>query len=163
MAAVRHHALKPGDHRDLAAFYRRDQRVGVDRRDAGAGVRLDRPDRQLPAEPAARGEARGLERQREQPGGDLFARGDDDVIFRSVVGRIGFAAELDEAVGFPGHRGHDDGDLMPRRHLSRDECRDGPDTLGSGHRRPAEFSSRSAPWLRLVPPSATPIAALRAC
>ena len=70
-----------------------------------------RPD-QLPAHEAARLHAHVLQGHRQQPGGDLLSAGDDHVIFLGVVQRGGLAAQLDQPVGFAGHRRDDDQHLV---------------------------------------------------
>jgi hypothetical protein len=111
----------------------------VDVGDARAGVRFLGADRQLPAEPAARGDAHRLKGEREQARCHLFARRDDDVIFGGVIAGIGFAAETHQPVGFARHGGDDDGDLVSLRHLARNKFRHGANPLGARHRRAPEF------------------------
>ena len=130
---------KPRDHRDLAARHRGAERAGVDIDDARAGMRFLGADRQLPAEPAARRGAHRLQRQCEQARGHLFACGDDDVIFCGVVARVRLAAEIDEAVGFAGHGGNDDRDLVAVGDFACDELRHGANSFGARHRRAPEF------------------------
>jgi hypothetical protein len=68
-----------------------------------------------------------------------FARRDDHVIFGRIVTRIGFAAEIDEPVGFARHGGDDNGDLIAEADFARDEFRHGANPLGARHRRAPEF------------------------
>ena len=138
-AAIVHQPLKARDHRDLTARHRGAERAGVDVGDARARVRFFGADRELPAEPAARGGSHRLQGQREQARGDLLACGDDNVIFGGVVARIGLAAEVDEPVGFACHGRDDDRDLVTVRDFARDEFRHGANPLGARHRRAPEF------------------------
>ena len=110
--AIVHHALETGDDGDLAGLHRRDQRIGLDRADARLGMGLDRADRQLPAQPAARVHADRLQRHRQQAAGDLFACRHDDIIFGRVVKGGGFLAEADQAIGLAGHGRHHDRHFM---------------------------------------------------
>jgi hypothetical protein len=98
-----------------------------------------RIDRHLPAEPAARLAAHRLQRQREQAGRDLFAAGDDHVIFRRIVERVGFAAEVYQPVRLAGHGRNDDGHFMPGGLLLAHDIGHAADALGAGHGRAAEF------------------------
>ena len=132
-------ALKAGDHRDLAALHRGDQRLGGNVVDPRLGVGTDGADGQLPAEPRARLAAQGLQGQREQARGDLLAAGDDHVVFGGIEQRVGLAREVDQPVGFPGHRADHHRDLVPCGLLALDDPRDAADALGPGHAGAAEL------------------------
>ena len=138
-AVVVGYPLEARDDRDLAALHRRDQPLAVDALDPRAGVALAGAQRQLPAQPAARRAADGLQRQRQQPGGHLFAAGDHDVVFRRIVERVGLAAEIDQPVGFARHRRDNHRDLIAASHLLAHDIGDPADALGPRHRRAAEF------------------------
>ncbi len=138
-AAIVAQSLEAGDHRDLARLHAGDERLGIDALDARLGMRLDRVDRQLPAEPAACLAAQRLESEREKARSHLFAAGDDDVVFGRVVERIRLAAEIDQPVSLARHGGHDHRDLVPARGLLAHDIRHAPDALGPRHRGAAEF------------------------
>jgi hypothetical protein len=53
----------------------------------------------LPAEPAARLAPQRLQCDRQQARCHLLAAGNDNVIFRRIIQRIGLAAEIDQTVG----------------------------------------------------------------
>ena len=145
-------ALEAGDHRDLAALHAGDERFGIDAVDPCLGMRLDRVDRKLPAEPAARLTAQRLQRQRQQPAGDLFAAGDHHVVFRRIVERIGLAAEIDQSVGLARHGRNHHRDLVAAGLLFAHDIGHAPDTLGPRHGGAAEFhhdtrqANRSPCW-----------------
>ena len=77
--------------------------------------------------------------QRQQARGDLFATGDDHVVFGRIVQGAGFAAEIDQPVGLAGHGRNDHRHLVPGGLLTLDNPRHAADALGTGHRRATEF------------------------
>ena len=137
--ALAREALEAGDHGDLAALHAGDQRVRIDAVDPRLGMRLDRVDRHLPAKPAARLATERLQRQRQQPAGDLFAAGHHHVVFRRVVERIGLAAKIDQPVGLARHGRNHHRDLVPARLLLAHDVGHAPDAFGPGHRGAAKF------------------------
>ena len=81
----------------------------------------------------------GLQRQREQSGGDLLAGGDHRVVFAGVVQRRGGAAPVDQLIGRAGHGGDHDGDLVAGVDLALDVARHVADAVDVGDRRSAEL------------------------
>src|SRR6185437_4770214 len=116
-----------------------DEVVGSDDTNVRLAVHAIGENRHLPAEPGARIDAAILKRERQQAGGHLLARGDDDVVFAGVMERTGLARPLDELVGRAGHRRYHHRDLVaaidlalhPRRHIA--------DAIDIGHRGAAEL------------------------
>ena len=101
-------------------------------------------DRDLPALPGARLDADRLQRDRQQPGRDLFAGGDHGVVFARVMHRRGLAAPCDQFVGLAGHRRHHDGDVMAGLDLALDMARDVADAVDVGDGCAAEFHDEPA-------------------
>ena len=130
--------LETGDHRDAALLEHLLQHLGVDMVDERAGVAAG-VDRKLPAHVGAGVESHALQGDGEQPAGHLLAAGDDHVILSRIVKRCGFAAELDEPVGFTGHGGDDDGKLVAALGLALHERRDMANALDARHRGAAEL------------------------
>ena len=91
--------------------------------DARRAVRVVGQERDLPALPRARREPHVLEHEREQAGGDEFARGDDRVVFGVVGVRARLLAPGDELVGLAGHGRDDDRDLVAGVDLAFDVAR----------------------------------------
>ena len=137
--AIIAHALKSGDHRDLAARHAGQHRIGINLADTRLGVRIVGVDRQLPTQPRTRLLAHRLQRQRQQTRRHLLASGHHHVILGRVIQRIGLAAEVDQTIRLASHRRDDHRHLMPCLTLARDDTGDAPDALGAGHRRAAEF------------------------
>src|ERR1700689_1862533 len=156
-AAVRPDALEARQHRDLAPLH--GVGYGLDRdvdnpRLAVDGVGLDR---NLPAEPGTRLEAERLQRQRQEAGGDLLARGHHHVVFAAVLdaepgirkrGGIGvlglrlrrrFGRPADQLVGDAGHGGDDHRHLIAGIDLALDALRHAADPVDAGDRGAAEF------------------------
>ncbi len=144
-------ALKTGDDRDFARRETRVERGGVDSLDPRRGVRIARRDRELPAEPAPRRDARRLQRDREQAAGDLLAGRDDDVILGRIIERRRLAAEADQPVGLARHRRYDHRDLVARRHFTLYPRRDRADPLDPRHRSAAEFHHDTGHGVRGIP------------
>jgi hypothetical protein len=96
-------------------------------------------ERNLPALPGARLHAHRLQRDGQQAGGHLFARGDHGVIFALVIERIGLLAPADQFVGLAGHGRDDDGNIIAGIDLAFDVARDILDALDVGDRGAAEF------------------------
>ena len=117
--------------------------AAVDALDAGGAVGVGGQDRDLPALPGAGVDAHRLQRDRQQPGGDLLARGHDGVVFARIVQDRGFAAEVDQLVGRARHRRNDDGDLMAGVHLALDVARHVADAIDIGDRGTAEFHDQT--------------------
>ena len=137
-AAVLADPLETGDDRDRARFQCFVEGGRFDRLDPGIAVDPGGAE-QLPAHETARVEADRLEGHREEAGGDLLARGDDHVIFLIVMGHGGFAAQLNQPVGLPGHGGDHDQHLIAGLDLALDAAGDAADPLDPGHRGAAEF------------------------
>ena len=138
MAFVRD-ALEARDHgHPLFGEYPLQQRA-VDPVDERGGMRRRRADRDLPAHVAARLHAHPLQRDRQQPAGDLLAAGNDHVIFARVVERGGFAAKLHQPVGLAGHCRDDHRHVIAALHLALDEIGDVADALDARHRRAAKL------------------------
>ena len=76
---------------------------------------------------------------RQQAGGDLFAGGDDGVVFARVVHRRAFAAPGHQLIGHPRHRRDHHGDLVAGVDLALDMARDVADAVDVGDRGSAEF------------------------
>jgi len=113
-------------------------------------------DRNLPAKPRARVNAEILQRQRQQPGCHLLARGDDDVIFARVVQTRDLVGPVDELVGGAGHRRNHDGNLVAGVDLALDAPGDVLDPIDPGDRRAAEFlydarHDENSPWAGRLP------------
>ena len=138
-AAIVHHALETGDHRNLALRHRGAERAGVDVGDARARVRFLGADRQLPAKPAARVDIHGFQCHRQQAAGDLFTGSDHDIIFGRVVKGGRFLAEADQPVRLARHGGHDDGDFMALGHDMFDPRGHVANSLHPRHGGAAEF------------------------
>ena len=79
-----------------------------------------------------------------RPGGDLFARSDDRVIFAGIMDGGRFAAPADQPVGRAGHGRDHDGDLMAGFDLALDMARHIADALDIGNRGPPEFHHQTA-------------------
>jgi hypothetical protein len=101
-------------------------------------------DRNLPALPGAGLDADRLQRDRQQSGRDLLARGDHRVIFARVVHRGRLAAPLHQLIGLAGHRRHHDSDVMARVDLALDVAGDVADAVDIGDGRAAEFHHEAA-------------------
>ena len=122
----------------------------VDVEDARRAMRVRGADRQLPALPGAGIDAHGLQRDRQQPGGDLLARGYHRIVFAGVVQRRRLAAPGHELVGDAGHGGDDDRHLMAGVDLALDVARDVADAVDVGDRGSAELHDESGHgWLDL--------------
>ena len=104
-----------------------------------ARMRVGGEDRQLPALPGAGIDPHAFEHDREQPGGDLLARGDDRVVFARVMQRRGLARPGDQLVGLARHGGDDHRDLVAGVDLALDVARDVADAVEIGDRGSAEF------------------------
>ena len=113
--------------------------VAVDVEDARRRMHVAGLDRQLPALPGTRRDALGLQRQRQQTRGDLFAGGDHRVVFARVVQRRGVAAPGDQLIGFARHGGDHNRDLMAGVDLALHVARHVADAVDIGDRRTAEF------------------------
>jgi len=96
-------------------------------------------DRQLPAQPRARLAAQRLQRQRQQARRDLLTAGNDHVVLRRIVQRIGLTAEIHHPVGLARHGRYDHRHFVAGLLLAFDDARHAPDALGAGHRSAAEF------------------------
>ena len=83
--------------------------------------------------------AHRLQRERQQPGSHLLARGDHGVIFAGIVQRRYLARPGDQLVGLASHGRDDHGDLVAGVDLAFDVARDVPDAVDVGDGRPAEF------------------------
>ena len=110
-------ALETGDHGDLAGIDGIRQAGIVKAHDAGLAMALVGLELQLPAEPGARLQATLAQRQRQEAGGDLLARGDDDVIFIVILLPLELAAcrtfgQGDQLVGLPCHGRNDHGHML---------------------------------------------------
>ena len=81
---------------------------------------------------------------REQPGGDLFARGHHGVIFARVMHRRRLAAPFHQLVGLAGHRRHHHGDVMAGIDLALHMARDVADAVDIGDGCAAEFHHEAA-------------------
>jgi hypothetical protein len=137
-AAVGGDALEARDNGDALLVEHPLEHVDVDALDQAGRVARG-ADRQLPAHIGTRVQPHALQGDGEQAARHLLARGDDDVIFARIVKGGGFLAELDQPIGFPGHRRDDDRDLIAALRLAPDEPRDMADALASRHRRAAEL------------------------
>ncbi len=111
----------------------------MNRLDARLAVHAVGADRDLPAEPGARIDPERLQRQRHQPGGDLLAGRDDNVVFARVVQPADQTGPVDELVGRAGHRRNDDGNLVAGIDLALDPTGGIRDLVDVGDRRSAEF------------------------
>ena len=120
-----------------------DQFRAVDVLDARGAVRMRGEDRQLPALPRACVHAHAFQHDREQPGGDLLARGDHRIVFARVMQRRCLARPGDELIGRARHGGDDDGDLVAGIDLALDVARDVADAVDIGDRRSAEFHDKA--------------------
>ncbi len=138
-AAVGRDPLEARDHGDMALFHAVDQVLAVDVQDARLAVRVIGADRDLPALPGARLDPDLHQGDRQQAGGDLFAGGDNRVVFACVVQRRQRLAPGDELVGGAGHGRDHDGDLVPRVNLALDAGRDVADAVEVGDGGAAEF------------------------
>jgi len=106
-------ALEAGDHSDLLAFPETVDQFGtIDLENPRRCMGVTGFDRDLPALPGTRLNADRLQRNRQQPGRDLFAGRHDGVIFARIVHRRGFAAPFHQFIGLAGHRRHHHGDVM---------------------------------------------------
>ena len=103
--------------------------VGEDRRSAS-------PARSARRWPSA------LQRDRQQAGRHLLARGDDGVIFAQVVQRRGLLAPGDQLVGLAGHGRDDDRDLVAGLDLALHMARDIADALEVATEVPPNFMTR---------------------
>ena len=138
-AARRMNALEAGDDRDLAARETLDDRLAIDVLDARRAVRVVGLDRDLPALPRTRLEPHVLEHDRQQAGGDEFARGDHRVVFGGVVDRRRVAAPGDQLVGLARHRRDNHRDLGAGLDLAFDVARDVANAFDIGDRSAAEL------------------------
>jgi hypothetical protein len=138
-------ALEAGDHRDLAELLETlDQFGAVHLHDAGGGVRIVGQDRQLPALPGARIDAHAFQHDCQQPGGDLLAGGDYNVVFARIVQHGGLPTVLDQLIGYARHRGHHDGHVVAGIDLAFDVARHIADAVDIRDRRSAELHNQ--PW-----------------
>ncbi len=85
-----------------------------------------------------------LQRDREQARRHLLARCDHGVVLARVVQRRGFRGPADELVGFAGHGGNHDGNLVPRVDLALHVLRNVADALDVGDGCSAEFHDETA-------------------
>ena len=138
-------ALEAGDHSDLLAFPETiDQFGAVDLENPRRCMGVAGFDRDLPALPGARLNADRLQRNRQQPGGDLFAGRDNGVIFARVVHRRGLTAPFHQFIGLAGHRRHHHGDVMAGIDLALHVQRDVADAVDIGDGCAAEFHHEAA-------------------
>src|SRR5260370_24871953 len=106
-------ALEAGDDGDFLALLETvDQLGAVDFENPRRGMGVAGPDRNLPALPGPRLNPERLQRDREQPGGDLFAGGHYDVVFARIMHWGSLTAPFHQFVGLAGHRRHHHGDVM---------------------------------------------------
>ena len=138
-------ALEAGDDRDLLAILEAgDQLTAVNIEDTGRSVGIRGLDRDLPALPGARLDADGLQRDRQQAGGNLFAGGDDGVVFPRIVQRRSVGGPGHQFVGLAGHRGNHDGHVMTGIDLALDVKRDVANAVDVRDGCTAEFHNEPA-------------------
>ena len=124
---------KPATTTTLPVARSRRMFVLVDREDAGLGVGVVGEDAHLEAGVALRLDAQPVQREGEEPDGDLLARGGDDVDLARIRIGVQLLREREEAVRLAGHgRDHDD-DLVAFLHEPLDPARDLADALGAAH------------------------------
>ena len=80
-----------------------------------------------------------LKGERHQPGGDLLAGRDDDVVFARIVDSAHLPCPFDQLIGRAGHRRHDDRDLVAGIDLVFDPAGGVLDPLDISDRGSAEF------------------------
>jgi hypothetical protein len=101
-------------------------------------------DRDLPALPGARRNAKVLQDYRQKPGGDLFARGDHGIVFARIVDGGGLAAPAHQPVGRSGHRRHHDRHMVASLHFALDMASNIADAANVRNRGAPEFHNQSA-------------------
>ena len=92
-----------------------------------------------------------LQRDRQQPGGDLLARSHHGVIFPRIMQRRGVAAPIHQLVGLAGHGRNHDGDLMAGIDLAFHMPRDIADAVELATDVPPNFMTRRPMMAGLFP------------
>ena len=132
-------ALKARDHRHLVAVQALVQLPGLDPLDPGTAVAAVGADRDLPAEPGARGDAAALQRERQQAGRDLLARRGHGVVFPRIVQRCCGPHPGDQPIGGAGHGRDHDRDPVAGIGCRLHAIGDHVDAVEVGQRRAAVF------------------------
>lgn len=96
-------------------------------------------DRDLPALPRTGMYTHRLQGDGKQTSSDLLTGGNDGIIFPCVVHRRCLTGPGHEFIGFPGHGGNNNGDLMSGINLAFDMPGHITDAVNIGHRSAAEF------------------------
>src|SRR6185503_8008931 len=144
-------ALKSRNHRYLAALLETlDQLLAIDPDDMCRRVRTVGINWNLPALPGAGRHAHALQNDRKQPGGNLLARRDHGVVFTRVVQERRLAAPGNELIRSARHRGHDDGNVMPRLPLTFHVTGDVTDVFDIGDGCAAELHDQPGHWARVL-------------
>ena len=122
--------LEARDDRDLPLVETGGDRAGIDLDDPRPAVRGVGPEAGLPAEERAGAHADRLQRDRQQPDGDLLAGGDHLIVLGHVEARgIQLVHPADQPVGGARHRRDDDGQPLARLDVPLDARRDVANTL----------------------------------
>ena len=111
----------------------------VDLHDAGGAMRIIGQDRNLPALPRAGIDSNVLQRDRQQPRGDLLAGGHHHVVLAGVMQGREFPRPADQLVSGAGHGRDHHGNLVACVDFALDVAGDVPDARDVGDRSPAEF------------------------
>ena len=97
------------------------------------------PQRDLPAEPRARGDSHSLKRHGQEASRHLLAGREHHVVLPEIDERAARADLLDQAIGDARHRGNDDGHVVAFLDLGLDPPGDVADAFQVRDGRAAEF------------------------